>query len=62
MNETRGNEDTVTRETLPTAAFSIRGTHIRWIAQRAKELGVSKSAFVRDLLDRAMGDEGEKAA
>lgn len=62
MTDTIGDSEKVTRATLPTASFSITVTHIAWIARRAKTLGISKSQLVRDLLDRAMEREGEKAA
>ena len=61
MTDTIRDGDKVTRATFPTASFSVKTSHIAWIAQRAKSLGISKSEFVRRLFDRAM-DEQERAA
>lgn len=56
------DDDKVTRSTYPTAAFTIRQSHIRWIALAAKREGISKSAYVRRIFDRAMADDRERAA
>lgn len=55
------NSGKVTRRTYPTAAFAIRLEHIQWIAKRAKQLGISKSEYVRSLIAADMR-KGEKAA
>ena len=60
MNETK--IETVTRETLPTASFSLKVSHIVWIARKAKAVGTSKSELMRTILDRAIADEQERAA
>ena len=46
--------DRVHRRTMPTAAFSLRVLHVRWIEAEAERRGISKSEVVRDALDRAM--------
>lgn len=56
------DDDKVTRSTYPTAAFTIRKAHVDWIARAAKRAGVSKSAYVRRILDRAMEADQERAA
>lgn len=61
MTDTTRDGDKVTRATFPTASFSVKTSHIAWIARRAKSLGVSKSEFVRGLFDKAMREE-ERAA
>ena len=59
MTDTIRDGEKVTRETFPTAAFTLKKSHIRWIARAAKAAGISKSEFVRNLFDRAMDDERE---
>lgn len=51
----------VTRQTLPTASFSLTVPQIRWIAEEAQRRKVSKSEVVRDALTDAMQDEAEAA-
>jgi len=58
---TREDNGKVTRRTYPTAAFAIRLEHIQWIAKRAKQLGISKSEYVRSLIAADMS-KGERAA
>lgn len=48
------NDDKVERRSYPTAAFTILKSQRDWIARRARELGISKSEFVRRTLTRAM--------
>lgn len=54
--------ETVTRETLPTASFSLTVSLIAWIAEEAKRRGVSKSELVRQVLDNARTEEQEAKA
>lgn len=61
MKNERQDGDKVKRETYPTAAFSVRLSHIRWITKQAKALGVSKSEYVRGILDRDMESNKEAA-
>lgn len=46
--------------TYPVASFTVRQSHIAWIARAAKAAGLSKSEFVRRVFDRAM-EEREAA-
>ena len=61
MTSTTARE-TVTRETLPTASFSLTVSLIAWIASEAKRRGINKSELVRDILDRARSEQREVAA
>lgn len=54
--------ETVTRETLPTASFSLTVSLIAWIAEEAKRRGISKSELVRQVLDEARSDQEQEAA
>lgn len=56
------NDDRVERRSYPTVAFTIFKSQRDWIARRAKELGVSKSEFVRRTIAKAMDEEQEAAA
>lgn len=49
--------ETVTRETLPTASFSLKVSHIRWVAEQSIKRGISKSELIRSLIDREMEQE-----
>lgn len=51
----------VTRETLPTASFSLTVSLIAWIAAEAERRGVAKSVVVREVLEAAR-EEQETAA
>lgn len=55
------DDDRVDRRSYPTAAFTLKKSQIAWIARAAKDAGVSKSAYVRLLLDRAMEREDRAA-
>jgi hypothetical protein len=59
----------VARVTFPTASFSLGAQHIDWVQRRAAAVGLSKSAYVRSLIDQDMtacatamtaADPGEK--
>ncbi|HVL22470.1 MAG TPA: hypothetical protein VM450_00205 [Thermomicrobiales bacterium] len=52
----------VHRISFPTASFSLTVPLIRWIAEQADRLGVSKSEFVRETLGRAKRESEERAA
>ena len=52
----------VVRVTLPTASFSLKQSQIAWIARAAQRAGVSKSEYVRRVLDRDIAENGENAA
>lgn len=60
MTETLVRE-TVTRETLPTASFTLTVSLIVWIAEEAKRRGVTKSELVRRVLDGARTEQREAA-
>lgn len=52
----------VTRETLPTASFSLTVSQIEWIAAEAERRGVAKSVVVRELVESAREEKDEEAA
>lgn len=52
----------ITRETLPTIAFTARLSHKRWIEREAKAREVSKSEVIRQALDVAMAQQEELVA
>ena len=45
------DEHRIARITYPTVSFTVSVQHVDWIARRSAELGLSKSEFVRRLLD-----------
>lgn len=52
----------ISRQTLPTIAFTAKLSHKRWIERQAQERAISKSAVIRELIDGAMAVELEQAA
>jgi hypothetical protein len=52
----------VSRETLPTIAFTARLSQKRWIEQEAKARNVSKSEVIRDAIDLAKSQQEELVA
>lgn len=59
-NEMEGER--ITRETLPTIAFTAKLSHKRWIDAQSEIRKTSKSEVIRGALDAAMVAEQEQAA
>lgn len=56
------DENKVTRETLPTASFTLTVSLIRWIEEESTRRGVKKSVLVREILDAARAEQRQAVA
>jgi hypothetical protein len=56
------DSEKVSRETLPTASFSLTVSIISWLEEEAKRRGIKKSVLVREILDAARNAEREPVA
>lgn len=56
------SSERVTREVYPTASFTIFARHLAHIAKRAADLGISKSEFMRSLIERDIREQERDTA
>lgn len=52
------DSERITRQTRPTASFSLDLRHVNWLRTTGEATGTSASAILRRLLDAAMSDTG----
>jgi hypothetical protein len=53
---------TVNPDPTSTAAFSLTVSLVQWIEEQAAKRGISKAAFVREILDAARSEQRETVA
>jgi hypothetical protein len=61
MNDESERVERVGTVTYPVASFTLKKSHIRWLAEQATAKGTTKSGLLRDLLDKFIKSEREAA-